>query len=106
VWLHAQYGDVADEDRLAFALAAYNIGLGHVEDARRLARARGLDPNRWAGHVSEVLPLLADERIAAEMPHGIARGGVTVNFVTRVLGLYGSFKRIAPGDSPLPAGSP
>ena len=42
---------VEKEDRLRFALGAYNIGLGHIEDARRLAGSRGLDPNRWASLV-------------------------------------------------------
>jgi len=42
-----------DEDRLWFALAAYNAGLGHVNDARRLALELGRDPDVWFGEVAE-----------------------------------------------------
>ncbi len=38
---------IHEEDRIWFALAAYNVGLGHVRDARRLAERLGHDPNRW-----------------------------------------------------------
>ncbi|NJN63839.1 MAG: transglycosylase SLT domain-containing protein [Acidobacteria bacterium] len=90
-WLYDLFDEVPEQDRLAFALAAYNFGLGHLEDARQLAAERGLDVNRWAGHVETVLPLLEDESIAAGLRHGGARGNVTLRYVTHVLGVYRSF---------------
>lgn len=39
--------DVPFHDRMSIILASYNGGIGHVSDARRLARAHGDDPNRW-----------------------------------------------------------
>lgn len=36
-----------EEERIRFILAAYNVGLGHVEDARRLAEKFGDDPGDW-----------------------------------------------------------
>lgn len=58
-YLHSLYdrfeGDLAYEDRLWFALAAYNAGFGRVQQARRLAETQGLDPDRWFGHVEDAM---------------------------------------------------
>jgi membrane-bound lytic murein transglycosylase F len=70
-------------DRVWMALAAYNIGYGHLLDARRLARRQGLDPNEW--HVlEETLPLLSDEKYYSTVRHGYARGGEPVQYVERI----------------------
>jgi membrane-bound lytic murein transglycosylase F len=90
-WLYDQYQHVPDPDRIAFALAAYNMGLGHVADVRALAAQRGLNPDRWDGHVARVLPLKENEAIAASMVHGVARGRVTLRYVEHVLDLYDRF---------------
>lgn len=47
------------EDSLGIVLACYNGGLGHVSDARRLARANGEDMNSW-DVVSRYLALKSD----------------------------------------------
>jgi membrane-bound lytic murein transglycosylase F len=44
------------EDRLSIILASYNAGIGHVLDARRLARSEGANPNSWSD-VSRYLEL-------------------------------------------------
>lgn len=51
--------DVSAEDRLSLILAAYNSGIGHVADARRLAKAHGENPNSWES-VARYLELKAD----------------------------------------------
>lgn len=66
--------EVAEPDRTWLALAAYNIGSGHVDDAMRLARKQGKDPHQWKD-LKEVLPSLSNPRLAAGLPHGYARGG-------------------------------
>jgi len=91
-WLCNLFRDVPPSERIPFALAAYNMGLGHVEDARELARRRGLDPDRWEGGIAEVLPLLEDPAVAATLPHGRARGRVTLRYVEHVLRLYHRFR--------------
>jgi membrane-bound lytic murein transglycosylase F len=70
-------------DRWNVALAAYNVGLGHIYDARRLARQRGRNPDFWLT-LKEVLPLLSQERYYKRLPYGYARGIEPVLYVTRV----------------------
>ncbi|HIA03223.1 MAG TPA: hypothetical protein EYN66_15180 [Myxococcales bacterium] len=73
------------QTRLQFALAAYKVGQGHVDDARRLAKTvLGMDPNRWAKNVARALPLLSHRRYARQAKHGYCRGEGAVTFVTAV----------------------
>ena len=51
--------EVHPKERLALALAAYNIGILHLKDAQTLAEKTGRNPNSWS-HLREVLPLLED----------------------------------------------
>jgi len=74
-------------DRLWFALAAYNIGFGHLEDARILTEAQGGDPDRWAD-VRERLPLLSRKKWYQQTRHGYARGHEPVRFVRNIRRYY------------------
>ncbi len=74
---------IKGEDRLNMALAAYNVGLGHLQDARVLAVELGHNPNTWAG-VASVLPLLSQERYYRDLRYGYARGAEPVLYVERV----------------------
>ena len=69
------------------ALASYNVGFGHLEDARRLAERRGLDPDSWRD-VRETLPLLAQERWHRQTRFGYARGWEPVRFVDNIRHYY------------------
>ena len=71
---------IPEPDRTWLTLAAYNVGYGHLEDARILAQRRGLDPDRWAD-VRDTLPLLAQERYYTTLKRGYARGWEPVGFV-------------------------
>lgn len=75
--------DIAEPDRTYLALAAYNIGRGHLLDARRLARELGRDPDRWAD-MRETLPLLTEERYYQNLRYGYARGYQPVYYVQRI----------------------
>lgn len=79
--------NLASKDRLALALAAYNIGGAHLEDAQILAAQKKLNPNSWTD-LKKVLPLLEDIEIAKSLKYGKARGRETVEFVDRVKGFY------------------
>ena len=75
--------EVQDDDRLWFALAAYNIGFGHVQDARELARKLGRDGNRWV-EMKEVFPLLSKRKYYRDLKYGYARGEASVAYVSRI----------------------
>jgi len=70
-------------ERELFALAAYNMGPAHVEDARRLASLRGGDPDVW-GDVEQQLPLLSQRAWRTRTKYGYARGFETLSFVNRI----------------------
>jgi len=75
---------ITGPDRIRFALAAYNVGLGHLEDARVLTQRAGRDPNLWE-QVENYLPLLQRQKYYSTVRHGYARGHEPVHFVRNVL---------------------
>jgi membrane-bound lytic murein transglycosylase F len=76
-----------EPDRTWFALAAYNIGGAHLEDARKLAKAEGLNPDKWLD-VKKMLPRLAQKKWFSKTRYGYARGGETVHFVQNIRRYY------------------
>lgn len=74
---------IAHPDRIWMALAAYNVGMGHLQDARILARKLGRDPDTW-NDLKEVLPLLSRGKYASKLKYGYARGGEARAFVENV----------------------
>lgn len=79
--------EMSEPDRTWFALAAYNIGIAHLADARKLAKAEGLDPNKWLD-VQKMLPRLAQKQWYSKTRYGYARGGETVHFVRNIRRYY------------------
>ena len=71
---------VEGENRLKYALAAYNIGLGHILDAMKLAGKMGLNPNSWAD-LKRVLPYLSQKKYYKRLKYGYARGSEPVRYV-------------------------
>lgn len=95
------YSYLPVEQRLRFALAAYNCGPGHLEDARILALQRGWDPNDFEGGVSAALLLLSEPAHHKKARYGYVRGSETVAYVREILRRYERFQRIlerAPED--------
>jgi membrane-bound lytic murein transglycosylase F len=74
---------VVGPDRWWQALAAYNVGMGHLQDAHSLARKLELDPNNWH-ELRGVLPLLSQKKYYKDLKYGRARGGEPVTYVSRV----------------------
>jgi len=74
---------IIDPDRTWMALAAYNVGFGHLEDARILTQRFGKNPDRW-NDVREQLPLLAQSKYHSTLKHGYARGWEPVIYVNNI----------------------
>ena len=78
---------INEPDRTWIALAAYNQGQGHMEDARRIAQARGDHPDHWAD-VKAALPLLGRGGYEKVVRYGYARGGEALIFTENVRAYY------------------
>jgi len=82
-----------EPDLTWFALAAYNIGLGHLEDARVFAARDGKNPDHWA-EVEPYLPKLSNKQWASKARYGAARGYQAVHFVRNVRRYYDVLRRL------------
>jgi membrane-bound lytic murein transglycosylase F len=86
---------VPEPDRTWLALAAYNLGYGHLEDGRILTQMHGKDPDSWQD-VREHLPLLGQERWYMQVKRGYARGWEAVKFVDNVRGYLDILEWVSP----------
>ncbi|WAJ71521.1 membrane-bound lytic murein transglycosylase MltF [Catenovulum adriaticum] len=80
---------ISEPDRTWFALASYNIGLGHLEDARRIAQQQGANPDKWH-QVKRYLPLLQKKKYYKKTRYGYARGQEAVTYVENIRRYYDS----------------
>lgn len=97
---------IDEPDRTWLALAAYNVGYGHLEDARVITEIRGGDPDRWLD-VKENLPLLSQERWYKRTRFGYARGREPVRYVENIRSYYEILRwMVERGDPLLTAGPP
>lgn len=92
---------IREPDRTYLALAAYNLGIGHLEDARVLAQRKGLSPDAWQD-VKLALPGLADPQTWQSLKHGFARGHEAMQFVDNVRNYRDMLVRVEPREDPLP----
>ena len=97
--LSAAFERIPDStDRIKFTLAAYNCGLGHVEDARRLAASRGLDPNCWEDNVDQVILGLSYPKNYNDplVQYGYLRGIEPYRYVRQILERYRHYASFVP----------
>lgn len=83
-------------DELKFLLASYNVGLGHVLDARRLAEKNGKDPDQWKGSVDYYLlnkskPEFFNDPV---VKYGYCRGAEPYQYVIKILERYNHYQNI------------
>lgn len=101
-WLDERFiEDLPDStERQKFILAAYNIGYGHIQDARRLTEKHGGDPDKWTGNVEEWLLKKSDPDYYNDkvVKYGYARGIETYNYVREVLARYEHYRNIINDD--------
>lgn len=82
--MHRRQKDATLEpDRTWLALAAYNVGLGHLRDAQTLVRRAGGNPHKWA-EVKKKLPLLTQKKYYSTVKYGYARGNEPVQYVRNI----------------------
>ena len=80
---------IAEHEKTWFALASYNVGFGHMMDARRLTKAQGGNPDLWSD-VKERLPLLRQKKYYSQTRYGFARGDEAMNYVENIRRYYQS----------------
>ena len=94
--------DIYEPDRTWLALAAYNIGMGHLEDARVMTERQGGDPHLWRD-VMERLPLLQKIKYYQNTRYGYARGVEAANYVQNIRHYYSILEwQDIPDTKPLP----
>lgn len=97
-WLQDYWKEhIEDEyERRKFVIASYNVGHGHVQDARRLAEAEGDDPDIWNGHVAEHMLNKSNPEFfnREEVRYGYASGLEPVNYVITILNLFEHYQHL------------
>ncbi|PVZ68842.1 membrane-bound lytic murein transglycosylase MltF [Pelagibaculum spongiae] len=84
---------ISEPDRTWMALAAYNIGFGHLEDVRILTQRQGGNPDSWA-EISQRLPLLREKRYYRKLKYGFARGDEAATYVKRIRRYFEILKQL------------
>ena len=79
--------DIVEPDRTWLALAAYNIGFLHLQDARKITQDQGGNPNLWSD-IRERLPLLTKRQYYKQTRYGYARGHEAVSYVNNIRNFY------------------
>ena len=101
-WLQNTFSESIEDSvtRLKFVLAAYNVGIGHIQDARRLAKKYGADPNKWDDHVEKYLLLKSKEKYYADevVRYGYCRGREPINYVDSILKRFNQYKQLVKND--------
>lgn len=85
----------SDEERIKFILASYNIGFGHIEDARRLAEKYGANPDAWEGNVEQFLLKKSKSKYYNDevVRNGYSNGKETIAYVKRIMQRYKRYKQ-------------
>jgi len=92
--------EVREPDRTWLALAAYNVGYGHLRDAQNIVRRQRGDPNSWLD-VKQALPLLAKRKYYSQTTYGYARGWEPVKYVENIRTYYRIMQWLSDGDGEL-----
>ncbi|PKD43542.1 transglycosylase SLT domain-containing protein [Rhodohalobacter barkolensis] len=88
---HYSYMDSTNQWQMA--LATYNVGQGHMADARRLVIDQNKNPNEWE-NVSGALLMLMQRRYYQEARYGFARGIEPVQYVKEIMNRYRTYEAI------------
>lgn len=91
---------LSETERIKFDLASYNVGLGHVIDARNLAIKYQLDSNTWVDNVEYFLEQKANPKYYNDpvVKFGYCRGYEPSVYVKEILNRYEHYKNVIPND--------
>jgi len=96
-WLNNYWSKYVKDkkERIKFVLASYNIGLGHIIDAKKLTEKYGGDPNKWDDNVEFYLLQKSKKKYYNDdvVTYGYSRGIETVEYVRDILELYDHYKQ-------------
>ena len=99
-WLEVQFEEkVADSlERRKFVLAAYNVGLGHIFDAMRLAEKYELNPQMWKDNVAEMILKKSNPTYYRDevVHYGYCRGTETYKYVNEIYSRFEHYKNVTP----------
>ena len=90
-WTRERFPGLPVGERLWFALGAYNAGVGHVRDGRRLARELRLDDSLWFDNVEQAMLKLAEPEYASRATYGYVRGSEVVRYVREIRDRHGAY---------------
>jgi membrane-bound lytic murein transglycosylase F len=97
-WLEKRFEDsITDpQERIKFILASYNAGLGHVIDARNLAKKHGKDPNVWENNVDFFILNKSNPDYYCDsiVKYGSFKGVETYNYVNQIMDRYKHYQNI------------
>ncbi|RLD63440.1 MAG: lytic transglycosylase F [Bacteroidetes bacterium] len=97
-WLDNYFANtiVDKNQRIKFILASYNVGLGHVLDARRLAEKNGKDPNVWDNNVDYYILNKSNPKYYRDsvVRYGYCRGQETYNYVNEIINRYKDYQNV------------
>ncbi len=97
-WLYDQFElELPVQERTWFTLASYNAGLGHVYDARELAKELNLDPDRWFDNVEVAMLKLSKPEYYSKATYGYVRGIEPVTYVANIRKLYSAYIELLRG---------
>jgi membrane-bound lytic murein transglycosylase F len=91
---------IPEPDRSWMALAAYNMGFGHLEDTRRLTQKQGGNPDRWKD-VNERLNLMSQEKWYQQTRFGYARGYEARQYVENIRSYFDTLVWMDTRDHPM-----
>ncbi len=96
LWLDNRFATYVPDpnERIKFTLASYNVGLGHIMDAIRLAEKIGLDPKTWYGNVEVALLHKVSPSYYTDpvVRHGYCHGTETINYVRSIIERYKNYR--------------
>jgi membrane-bound lytic murein transglycosylase F len=97
IWLEERLEFIKDPDeKIKFTLAAYNVGLGHIIDARNLAEKNGSNPDVWENNVDKFLLSKSDPEFYNDpiVKYGYCRGTETYAYVKDIMERYEHYRNL------------